>query len=203
MERLAASSKRVARKTAGSRQGARAGGFTLIELMMASVLLVVGVLAMSGLVGLAVQSNGHSRLDTTAVMLTQAVTEQVSAGVNYSSTVGGTGTAFLTDCGAHGTTNPWPVKSANGGAPLGNGNIDFGKAKVAGYQMDYVICNGSNQVTYDVRWNLSQLASGTTTTSHTNILTVGARMEGGGLGPITFPINMRVMVGPDPVPGRM
>jgi len=155
---------------------------------------------MSGLVALAVASNGHSRLDTTAVMLTQAVTEQVSAGINYSSTVGGAGTAHLTDCGTHTAGNPWPVQSANGGAPLSSGNIDFTQPKVSGYQMDYVVCNGTRQTTYDVRWNLSPLAS-SGTTSHTNLLTVGARMEGGGMGPLSFPINLHVMMGPDPVPG--
>jgi prepilin-type N-terminal cleavage/methylation domain-containing protein len=181
----------------GSRKASGAAGFTLIEVIIASVVMVVGVLAMSGLVALAVQSNGHSRLDTTAVMLTQAVTEQVASGVNFSSTIGGTGVAKLTDCGTHDSTNPWNVDSGPGGSPLASGKIDFSQAKVSGYSMDYVVCNGSTKTTYDVRWNISPLATGATT--HTNILTVAARMENGGIGPLTFPINMRVMVGPDPV----
>lgn len=187
-------------RPAPQHRAAAASGFTLLEVIIAAAVLVIGVLTMSGLVALAVQSNGHSRLDTTAVMLTQAVTEQVSAGIKYSSTVGGPGVAYLTDCGTHGSSNPWPVDSANGGSPLIDGTIDFSQAKVPGYHMDYVICSGNTQTTYDVRWNLSPLATGTTT-SHTNILTVAARMENGGFGPLSFPIKMRVMLGPDPVPG--
>lgn len=197
MERLETLRKTGLRRAAGSRQHRAAAGFTLIEVIIASVVMVVGVLAMSGLVALAVESNGHSRLDTTAVMLTQAVTEQVASGINYSSTVGGTGQAKLTDCGTHTAGNAWKVDSGPGGAPISNGNIDFSQNKVDGYHMDYVVCNGSNQTTYDVRWNISPIATGSTT--HTNVLTVGARMENGGFGPLTFPINMHVMVGPDPV----
>src|SRR6266536_1004142 len=175
-------------------------GFTLIELLMAGVLLVVGVMAMAGLVGLTVKNNGHSRLDSTATMLNQAVVEQVTSGINYQS-FGGTGTAFLYDCGSHtvGAANPWQVESMIGGAPLSEGKIDFTQPEVAGYHMDYVVCVGDRQIVYDVRWNISSLApAGTTTFTH--ILTVGSRMHGGPA-IINFPINMRVMVGPDPAPG--
>src|SRR6266498_3611585 len=144
-------------------------GFTLIELLMAGVLLVVGVMAMAGLVGLTVKNNGHSRLDSTATMLNQAVVEQVTSGINYQS-FGGTGTASLYDCGSHtvDAANPWPVESNPGGAPLSEGKIDFTQAEVAGYHMDYVVCVGDRQITYDVRWNISPL-----TTTFTKILTVG------------------------------
>jgi type II secretory pathway pseudopilin PulG len=197
---------RMARSTQRPRNQA---GFTLIELMIAGVLLVFGVMTMAGLVGLTVKNNGHSRLDSTATMLNQAVVEQVTAGINYQS-FGGTGTAFFTDCGSHGATNPWPVETEIGGARLQTagssaGYINFTQAKTAipGYQMDYVVCNGGVQVTYDVRWNISAI-SPASTTSFTHILTVGAQMEGGATGSagiINFPINMRVMVGPDPQPG--
>jgi len=197
MERLGSNCEVRHRRRIGEAKAGEAAGFTLIEVMIASIVMVVGVLAMSGLVALAVQSNGHSRLDTTAVMLTQAVTEQVASGINYASTIGGTGEAKLTDCGTHDSGNPWTVASGPGGAPVANGNIDFSQATVDGYYMDYVVCNGSIKTTYDVRWNISPIATGTTT--HTNILTVAARMQHGGFGPLTFPINMHVMVGPDPV----
>jgi prepilin-type N-terminal cleavage/methylation domain-containing protein len=207
MDRLRTTRGRVSRRPVRSRGGKPAAGFTLIELMIAATVLVVGVLAMSGLVGLAVASNGHSRLDTTAVMLTQAVTEQVYAGLKYTPN-GGDGIADLvdeTDCAAH-TTTTWQVESGPGGAPLdANGNIDFSQPKPAsGYHMDYVLCSGTNPTVYDVRWNVSQLTPGpnaTQSTTHTSILTVGTRMEGGGTGPLTFPINMRVMVDNNPVKG--
>lgn len=186
-------------------------GFTLIELLVAAVVLAVGVLAMSGLVGLAVKNNGHSRLDSTATMLNQAVVEQLTSGLNYQS-FGGTGLAYLYDCGTHtiAASNPWNIDSSIGGANTFNGNIDFSQDPNAiqadgktlqqdGYQMNYVVCLGSRQVVYDVRWNISALST-TDTTTFTHILTVGSRMSGGP-SIINFPINMRVMLGPDPAPG--
>jgi prepilin-type N-terminal cleavage/methylation domain-containing protein len=175
-------------------------GFTLIELLIAAFVLVVGVMAMSGLVGLTVKNNGHNRLDSTATMLNQAVVEQLTAGLNYQS-FGGTGLANLYDCGTHtiAANNPWSIDSSIGGAPIINGNIDFSQPQVAGYFMNYVVCVGTTQVVYDVRWNISGL-SATDTTTFTHILTVGSRMQGGP-SIINFPINMRVMVGPDPAPG--
>src|SRR6266536_2874377 len=176
-------------------------GFTLIELLIAGVLLVFGVMTMAGLVGLTVKNNGHSRLDSTATMLNQAVVEQVTSGINYQS-FGGTGTAFMYDCGDHTieADTPWNVESMIGGAPLNSdGKIDFTQAEIDGYHMNYVVCVGDRHVTYDVRWNISSLAPASTTT-FTHILTVGSRMQGGP-SIINFPINMRVMVGPDPKPG--
>jgi prepilin-type N-terminal cleavage/methylation domain-containing protein len=176
-------------------------GFTLIELLVAAVLLVIGVMAMSGLVALTVANNGHSRLDSTATMINQAVVEQVVSGIDFQSHGSGTGTAYLYDCGDHtvAASNPWPVYSNIGGAPIANGKIDFTQAAVTGYQMDYVVCTGNSQATYDVRWNISALVS-TGSTSFTHILTVGSRLHGGP-SIINFPINMRVMVGPDPPKG--
>lgn len=184
------------RKMIRFRRHSRKAGFTLIELVIAGAVLVVGVLAMSGLVAMAVAGNGRSRLDSTATMLTQAVVEQVNSGLAYTS-FGGTGTAYITDCGTHNSGNPWHVASNIGGAPLLDGRIDFSQAVVDGYHMDYVVCNGNIQTTYDVRWNISPLSAAGT--SYTHILTVGARMKGG-IRTITFPINMRVMLGPDPAP---
>lgn len=180
----------------------RKAGFTLIELIVAGAVLVVGVATMSGLVGLAVASYGHSRLDSTAVILAQAVTEQVSSAIADTS-FGGSGTASLTDCGSHTTiATAWPIDAAP--TPTGqvtllsSGNIDFSQPKASGYHMDYAVCTGSTVTTYDVRWNITQLSG---TSQHSELLTVGVQMEGGGIGPITFPINMKVLVGPDPVPG--
>jgi Tfp pilus assembly protein PilV len=198
-----------------SQRNRNQAGFTLVELMIAGVLLVFGVMTMAGLVGLTVKNNGHSRLDSTATMLNQAVVEQVASGIGYqsaaiicsTSTDPLCGIAKITDCGTHTTlSTAWLVNSVIGGANTVNGNIDFTQAKtsLSGYQMDYVVCNGAIQTTYDVRWSISALvpsASATTTTSFTHILTVGTQMEGGSSGIINFPINMRMMVGPDPVPG--
>ena len=172
-------------------------GFTLIELMIAGALLVFGVLTMSGLVGLTIKNNGHSRLDSTATMLNQAVVEQLVNGINNKEIAGAT-SATIADCnGAAGSTN-WTIDSDGPGAPLDSkGNIDFSKSQLPGYFMNYAVCSGDRRVTYDVRWNITPL----TGTAYTSILTVGSRLHDAstsGSTIINFPINMRVMVGPDP-----
>lgn len=192
----------------GSKRRVQAG-FTLIELIVAGALLVIGVMALSTMVALAVKNNGHSRLDSSATMLNQAVVEQVMSGISFQSYCSPsdtspactTGQASLYDCGTHtvANANPWPIHSALGGAGLISGKIDFSQPQVGGYSMNYVTCLGSNRITYDVRWNISALTS-TDNTSFTHILTVGSRMLGGP-GIINFPINMRVMLGPDPPKG--
>ena len=168
-------------------------GFTLIELMIAGALLVFGILAMSGLVGLTVKNNGHSRLDSTATMLNQAVVEQLINGINNKEISSAT-SASISDCNGGAGSTTWTIESDGPGAPLDSkGNIDFTAAEASGYHMDYAVCSADRRVIYDVRWNITA----PTGTAHTSILTVGSRIHGGPA-IINFPINMHVMVGPDP-----
>jgi Tfp pilus assembly protein PilV len=190
----------------------RQAGFTLLELLIAGALLVFGIMTMAGLVGLAVKNNGHSRLDSTATMLNQAVVEQLINGINNrdlinSLDVSNPASATITDCNGAGTA--WTINSTGPGAPLCTntangcqlGNIDFSDTSFTandGYHMNYAVCSGNKKVIYDVRWNITA-PDGLT---HTSILTVGSRLyQAPGptdTGIINFPINMRVMVGPDP-----
>ena len=59
--------------------------------------------------------------------------------------------------------------------------------------MNYSVCSANRVVIYDVRWNITAPPG----TASTSILTVGSRIQGGPA-IINFPINMHVMVGPDP-----
>jgi type II secretory pathway pseudopilin PulG len=185
---------RISRRS--SQKQRNQAGFTLIELMIAGALLVFGILTMAGLVGLTVKNNGHSRLDSTATMLNQAVVEQLINGINNKEIAGAT-SATIADCnGGAGSTN-WTIDSDGPGAPLDSkGNIDFTASQSSGYYMNYVVCNADRRVVYDVRWNITPL----TGTAYTSVLTVGSRIQGGPA-IINFPINMRVMVGPDPRSG--
>ena len=54
-------------------------GMSLIELMIASVVLIFGMLSIMGLLMLAMGNNGRSKIDSGATMLSQVVLEQVSA----------------------------------------------------------------------------------------------------------------------------
>src|SRR5215813_12239711 len=129
-------------------------GMTLIELMIAAVVLVFGMLSIMGLLMLAIGNNGRSKIDSTATMLSQAVLEQISAKL-----VGG-GPGSVTDnsaCGA-GPGTTWTIDYAQGGAALAGGKIDFTAAQgPANYFMNYVECTNNVAVTYDVRWNVQPI----------------------------------------------
>src|SRR5947208_14728845 len=97
-------------------------GMTLIELMIASVVLIFGMLSIMGLLMLAIGNNGRSKIDSNATMLTQVVLEQVSA------KLAGGGPGSITDnsaCGAGpGTTWVLNESAIPGGANLVGGKID-------------------------------------------------------------------------------
>jgi hypothetical protein len=164
-------------------------GMTIIELAIASVVLIFGMLSIMGLLMLAIGNNGRSKIDSTATMLTQGVLEQISA------VLAGGGPGSITDCKGAGTT--WAIDTASAPPPNGwgavlNGNVvDFTQAAPAGSQMDYVECNGNVQTTYDVRWNIQTISS-----NGTYLVTVGARPKNGLPTRFSFsiPVNMRAYV---------
>jgi type IV pilus modification protein PilV len=165
------------------RAGSRQSGMTLIELMIAMVVFAVGIIALAGLISTSVASNSRSKMDTTSAFLAQMVMDEVGTlSANSSST------RDLTDCAAH----DWPVAVAPGGAALSSSRIDFSSATVTNYNMQWVVCTGSVQSTYDVRWNVQQL------TPATSLVTVGVRKKGASNDRRYFglPINVRRIFGP-------
>ena len=175
-------------------------GFTLIELMISMIVLVVGLLALIGLLAVAIESNGRNKVDSTATMLAQSVLEQI----NSTMLEPVPGNASITDCAA----NNFAIDvGATGGAALStsSGNIDFSQAASSvpsGYQMDYVVCaddpnsGGVIHTTYDVRWNVKPVTAGT------YLITVGAvskRTSSINKNPraFAFPSNLRLMIGPE------
>jgi type II secretory pathway pseudopilin PulG len=163
-------------------------GMTVIELMIAGAVLMFGLLAVMALFATAIGNNGRSRVDSTATMLTQAVIEQITAVLARG------GPPAISDCGTHGDASPWDINTDTGGARLKGKGIDFSESSPpAGYQMDYVVCNGTSPNVYDVRWNIQNLSSG-----GTYLVTVSARPKNYQPGRFTFalPVNMRAYVGP-------
>lgn len=138
-------------KNRNSRKNAK--GFTLVELLVAMVVLTIGVLGGMVMILLGMTRDNTSRMDTTATNAAQAVLEAISAvpsGTNV--------TLPLTDC----ASNNFSVTTAGGGATLAaNGDVDFTVAAVANYQINYTVCSSNGlQTAYDVRWHVTTLPSG-------------------------------------------
>lgn len=172
---------------------------TLIEVLMAGVILTIGLLGLAVLMADAITQNARNRADLTSTMIAQAVLEQVASGL------GGV-TGQVVDCAGNVTS----IDGTPGGAVLisdgsiDDGKIDWSKPLVAGYHSDYVVCaNTANttangqQTTYEVRWNVTRI-SGLSSNS-TNQITVGVRPKQGQADNKRFapPMNLTVYLGPN------
>lgn len=159
----------------------RQSGMTMIELLVAGVVLVVGFLGGMILIATAIANNNRNKIDSSATMVAQAVLEQIN------STIIGTMDSQITDCAGH----TYTVSTASGGSTVSDGKILFTAAVQPNYQMDYVLCAGNVQTTYDVRWRVDQI------TGNSFVVTVGARMKGAGgsLRYFSLPVNIRTIMG--------
>jgi len=179
-------------------------GMTLIEVLMAMVILAVGMGSLLILFLGATNSATRNSKDTSGTLLAQMVLDQVSAQHPNSNA-----TITLTDC----ASNQWTVATAGGAAPSGAGaNLDQNAASLsygsidqtqqyitipANYAMQYTDCDANgHQNVYDVRWNVM-----TVTANSTRMITVSARqanIASNQLGNARFaiPVTLRGIGGP-------
>src|SRR2546423_1959904 len=123
-------------------------GFSLIELMIAAVVLTVGMLGSLALIFAAINDNARNKLDTTSTLISQMVIEQFNAlpANSYNIT-----SISVVDGG--GTTRTFTT--AVGGATLtAANNVDWTVAAVSSYTNQFV---GQDGIIYDVRWNIQQI----------------------------------------------
>lgn len=160
---------RVKRQVA-KRNGSR--GMSLIELMIAMVILVVGMTAILGLIITAMTNNNRVKQDTGGTLVAQMVIETITAQP-------ANGNVTITDCGG----NNWVISTTGGaGGGLGaqltaTGTVNFAGQTYAvvpnNYKMQYRSCGAAGtQTTYDVRWNVQ------TIDQFSKMVTVSARPSG-------------------------
>lgn len=174
---------------------------TIIEVMIAALVLVVGMVGIAVLFSTAATSTQRTKLDTNSTLVAKMVLEQISAQTPTS-----TANITLVDCaGTSWTINTVGDTYANGGsgAPLDNtsssityGGIDFSKSAVTGYSMQYKDCGNGQATTYDVRWNIINISPG-----YTRMITVGAHQlnlayDNLGHSYFAIPVSLRGMAGP-------
>lgn len=180
----------TSRKTTEPKQSRRSrqAGLSMVELLMAMLVLAVGMMGSMILVRTAIVNNNRNKLDTTSTALAQMVLEQINSRPVTTAT-----NIIIFDCtGVARTINPNGAAAPGAGAaiiqaspPPGQtvGDIDFTQdfASVPnGYAMQYVTCGAAagtpgaaagGQVTYEIRWNV------TTMTGFTRLVTVSARKQ--------------------------
>jgi prepilin-type N-terminal cleavage/methylation domain-containing protein len=163
------------------------GGFTMIELMIAMLVLAVGIVGSMALIIRAVGGDSWSKQLSNSTVLAQAVTERIMAIPAASNT-----TVTITDC----ANNVLNVNTAPGGpAVTGTGDLDFSAAAVPNYQMLYTNCDtNGHQAIYDVRWNVATIPN---SNGWVKMLTVSAQLRSAGRNAMVFApaATVRTIVG--------
>lgn len=184
----------------------RQQGFSLLEFLIAMVVLTIGVGGLLPLLLASITIDKKAAGDTTAVMVAEVVLEQMSSQSSTSLSLPNP----IQDCAT--PPNSWTVSEVDavvgggsGGAYGGNGAqltnqgaIDWTQnyaAIPAGYAMRYVACSTTNDtpVTYEVRWDVISTSS----SDSTKMIVISARpqiSQAWALGYIA-PINMRTIIG--------
>jgi prepilin-type N-terminal cleavage/methylation domain-containing protein len=169
------------------------GGFTLLEMLLATVIILVGLVAVAQLVPTSVMMNTNTRSDATALVFGQRVLEGMRGqSLQSTSYVDPQGLFCLAGdgCQLGDPAQPSvllgnPVNTATG-API----IDFSVAPVAGYSFNYVDPNDPLGATYDVRWSVVTRANLGVVSNKRIILGVFRR----GMKSPTLPVTLDTMV---------
>jgi competence protein ComGC len=172
-------------------------GTSLIEMMIALLVLTVGLIASMVLASFAIGNNTRSKTGSSSASMAEMVIDQISA----IPVGGGVTSVTVTDCAGNTITIDTSGTSTGSGANLTtSGNIDFTESFASvpsGYAMKYTVCgvNTGAQRVYDVRWNVQLLPSGTA-----EFVVVGAELSGSSYGTAllnALAVNLRTVVGND------
>ena len=160
------------------------------------LVLAIGLGAVTIMLTGAMASDNKNSRDMSATLVAQMVMEQISAQHVYSGA-----TINITDCAG----NTWTIATAPGAVGTGNGatlksdgSVDFTQSYSTlfddNYAMQYVDCSsaGGTQVTYEVRWNVMNVSTNTSTrmiTVASRILASDVTKLGGMM--FAFPVTLR------------
>ncbi len=175
----------MSKQITNNKKHRRQQGFTLIELMIAVLVLVVGVVSVAQLVPAAIFLNSRNRADSSSLVFAQREMDQF---VNQPLTTPAPYT--FTDqqgqvCNLGGAT----VFNAVVGSPVttvgGHVAINFSGAQVGGYSFTYTDPTDPN-ITYDVRWAV--INTGVAGSVYSRRFILGVQKRGGDtpLPPVTL-----------------
>ncbi len=154
-------------------------GFTLMEVLVATVVLVVGMVAVAQLVPASLTINNGNRTGSTAMVIEQRLLEQMLDQPLTAATCvapacpdAQAATWSLGNSAAPGTVVGSPIVQVNSGPA-----IDFSAGQVSGYSTTVADPEDPYGAKYDVRWAVVTNASGAHVTGRRFL--IGARQIGG------------------------
>ena len=130
-------------------------GFTMLELAVATVILLVGIVSVVQLVPASISNNANNRYDTKATVFGQRMIEQFALQPLSSNT-------FIDADGNNLSLGNPATPGVVVGSPLvaGAATINFGAATVPGYNLQYVDTNDPQRGNYDIRWAVITTVNG-------------------------------------------
>jgi type II secretory pathway pseudopilin PulG len=154
-------------------------GFTLVEVLLATIVMMVGLVAVAQLVPASLTINSTNRSGSTALVIEQRILEQMldqplnaatctaPACPDAQATVWNLGNAAV------------PRSVVGSGVTVVNNSpaIDFAAGQVPGYNFSYIDPNDPYGASYDVRWAVITYVNGPQITGKRFLL--GARQTGG------------------------
>lgn len=176
------------------KQRFKQSGFTMIETLFATIVMVVGVVGVAQLIPLSIRLNTANRDDSTALVFAQReIDEMVDQPVSATTFSDPQGVLCppAANCNLGNAATPKvpvgsPVIMFNNTRPL----IDFTQAAVAGYSFNYTDPDDPFRVAYDVRWAVITYSLAGNATGKRFI--VGVRRTGGNI-PL-LPVTLDAMV---------
>ena len=155
-------------------------GFTMIEMLIATLVMLVGLVSMAQLVPLAIRLNAGNRDDSTALVFAQReldeMLDQPIQATTFSDPQGvlcpTTSTCNLGDPSQPKVLVGSPIVMLNN-RPM----IDFTQARVGNYNFNYTDPNDPFALPYDIRWAVITYVNGANPTGKRFI--VGVRRIGG------------------------
>jgi len=166
-------------------------GFSILEMMLATIILLVGLVAVAQLVPASILMNYRNRADSSALVFAQRQLDQMlDQPLNPPSSP-----PSFTDAEGHlcylgDPTNPNTLQGTNVVIFNSQALIDFGSS-VSGYNFTFQDPADPSGTTYDVRWAVIITGTGGTASSKRFIL--GVRQVGGN--GYFQPITLDTMVG--------
>jgi type II secretory pathway pseudopilin PulG len=151
-------------------------GFSILEMLLATIILLVGLIAVAQLVPASILMNYRNRNDSSALVFAQRELDQFLDQP--------LSTSFFTDafgntCQLGDPASPNVILPSSSAVVIVNNQtlINFGAAPVSNYSFTYQDFTGATGTTYDVRWAVILTGNGTTVYSKRFI--IGVRQQGG------------------------
>jgi len=166
---------------------ARQEGFSILEMLLATVILLVGLIAIAQLVPASILLNQQNRTDSSALVFAQRELDQM---LDQPLSLNSFTDVLGNVCQLGDPTNPNAVQGTNVLVLNGQAVIDF-TSSVSGYNFTFQDPLDTSGTAYDLRWAVIITGNGSTVSSRRFIL--GVRQVGGN--GFFQPVTLDTMVG--------